>query len=113
MNSDPGGALRRRTEILRLVRGRPVRSQEELQALLRRRGFSVNHKRVYRLYKLDGLHIRTRRRRRYAASPREQLVQGLLDRLSHLVGEVEDDHRIVGRIHQMFGLDRGADRPAG
>ena len=41
MNSDPGGALRRRTEILRLVRGRPVRSQEELQALLRRRGFAV------------------------------------------------------------------------
>jgi len=37
MNSDPGRALRRRTEILRLVRGRPVRSQEELQALLRRR----------------------------------------------------------------------------
>ena len=41
MNSDPGGALRRRTEILRLVRGRPVRSQEELKALLRRRGFAV------------------------------------------------------------------------
>jgi transcriptional regulator of arginine metabolism len=41
MNSDPGQALRRRTEILRLVRGRPVRSQEELQALLRRRGFAV------------------------------------------------------------------------
>jgi len=41
MNSHPGGALRRRTEILRLVRGGPVRSQEELQALLRRRGFAV------------------------------------------------------------------------
>src|SRR5204863_7236895 len=41
MNIHPGGALRRRTEILRLVRGGPVRSQEELQALLRRRGFAV------------------------------------------------------------------------
>src|SRR5260221_13010274 len=41
MNSHPGGALRRRTEILRLVRGGPVRSQEGLQALLRRRGFTV------------------------------------------------------------------------
>jgi transcriptional regulator of arginine metabolism len=41
VNSNPGRALRRRTEILRLVRGRPVRSQEELQALLRRRGFAV------------------------------------------------------------------------
>ena len=41
MNTNPGSALRRRTEILRLVRGGPVRSQEELQALLRRRGFAV------------------------------------------------------------------------
>ena len=41
MNSYPGGALRRRTEILRLVRDGPVRSQEELQTLLRRRGFAV------------------------------------------------------------------------
>ncbi len=36
-----GTALRRRDEILRLVRERPVRSQEELAALLMHRGFSV------------------------------------------------------------------------
>jgi transcriptional regulator of arginine metabolism len=36
-----GGALRRRAEILRLLRGQPVRSQEELQRLLRGRGFPV------------------------------------------------------------------------
>ena len=41
LNDHQGGALRRRTEILRLVQGQPVRSQEELQALLRRRGFAV------------------------------------------------------------------------
>lgn len=42
MNIQSGGrALRRRAEILRLVQGRPVRSQEELQHLLRRRGFAV------------------------------------------------------------------------
>jgi transcriptional regulator of arginine metabolism len=41
MNTHTGGALRRRTEILRLVRDHPVRSQEELQGLLRRRGFAV------------------------------------------------------------------------
>ena len=36
-----GNALRRRDEILRLVREGPVRSQEELAALLQARGFSV------------------------------------------------------------------------
>lgn len=58
-----------------LAKQRPRFGYRGLHRLLRRRGFSVNHKRVYRLYKLDGLHIRTRRRRRYAASPREQLVR--------------------------------------
>ena len=36
-----GNALRRRDEILRLVREGPVRSQDELAALLQGRGFSV------------------------------------------------------------------------
>ena len=36
-----GPALRRRAEILRLIVGHPVRSQEELRGLLRRRGFAV------------------------------------------------------------------------
>lgn len=42
MNKQPRGApLRRQAEILRLVGTRAVRSQEELQVLLRRRGFAV------------------------------------------------------------------------
>ncbi len=36
-----GRALRRRAQILELVRGHTVRSQEELGQLLRRRGFAV------------------------------------------------------------------------
>ena len=41
MNNNPGDALRRRTEILRLVRGGAVRSQGELRSLLLGRGFVV------------------------------------------------------------------------
>ncbi len=41
MNINAGTALRRRDEILKLVRQAPVRSQEELAALLSSRGFSV------------------------------------------------------------------------
>ena len=53
-----------------LVKERPRFGYRGLYRLLRRRGHEVNHKRVYRLYKLEGLHIRTKRRKRFAASPR-------------------------------------------
>jgi putative transposase len=42
-----------------------------LHILLRREGWKVNHKRVYRLYKQEGLDLRIRRRRRkHVATPR-------------------------------------------
>jgi transcriptional regulator of arginine metabolism len=41
VNNNPGEALRRRTEILRLVRGGAVRSQAGLRSLLLGRGFEV------------------------------------------------------------------------
>jgi len=42
---------------------------------LRKRGIHVNHKRVYRLYTREGLKLRTKRRRRFAASPRMNLAR--------------------------------------
>lgn len=56
MNNNPGGALRRRSEILRLVRGGAVRSQEELRSLLRRRGFAVAQPTLSRDLRELGLH---------------------------------------------------------
>jgi putative transposase len=53
---------------------RPRFGYRRLYRLLRRRGHpEVNHKQVYRLYRLQGLHVRTKRRRRFAASPRVEL----------------------------------------
>ena len=37
-----------------------------LWVLLRREGFGVNHKRVYRLYREEGLSVRRRKRKRMA-----------------------------------------------
>ncbi len=56
MNNSPGGALRRRSEILRLVEGGAVRSQAELGALLRRRGFRVAQPTLSRDLRELGLH---------------------------------------------------------
>ena len=51
-----GNALRRRDEILKLVREAPVRSQEELASLLQRRGYSVAQPTLSRDLKDLGLH---------------------------------------------------------
>lgn len=42
--------------------------------LLRREGFEVNHKRVYRLYQAAGLMVRKRRRRKSLNIEREPLL---------------------------------------
>ena len=41
-----------------------------LHILLRREGWQVNHKRVYRLYREEGLGIRVKRRKKLASAPR-------------------------------------------
>src|SRR5262245_6953762 len=66
MDKHPGGAMRRRTEILRLVQDGAVRSQEELRALLRRRGFPVAQPTLSRDLRELGLH---RTPTGYAAPP--------------------------------------------
>lgn len=63
---------RLRSTLLQLAKDKPRYGYRFLHRMLRRKGFDVNHKRVYRLYRQEGLGLRTRRRRRrHAASPRE------------------------------------------
>ena len=54
-------------ELRRRLRGlaaeRPRYGYQRLWALLRREGWAVNHKKVYRLYCEEGLKLRKRRRR--------------------------------------------------
>lgn len=45
-----------------------------LTVLLRREGWAVNHKRVYRLYREEGLGVRRRKRKRIGAVERQPLV---------------------------------------
>jgi len=58
------GALRRR--LGELAQARPRFGYRRLYALLRREGIVVNHKRIERLYRLDGLALRRRNRKRVA-----------------------------------------------
>lgn len=67
-------ASRRRepTELLERLRAhaasRPRFGYRRLHLLLRRDGEQVNRKRVYRLYRLEGLSVRTKRRKRMVAA---------------------------------------------
>jgi putative transposase len=49
---------------------RPRFGYRRLHVLLRRRGWRVNHKRVYRLYRAEGLAVRRKKRKRLAAGLR-------------------------------------------
>ena len=52
------------------ARERPRFGYKRLTTMLRRQGFEVNHKRVYRLYTRLGLAVRRKRRKRASQAPR-------------------------------------------
>lgn len=62
-----------RQRLRELAAERPRYGYQRLWALLRREGWLVNHKRVYRLYREEGLKLGKRRRRARAHIERERL----------------------------------------
>jgi putative transposase len=68
LTRDPQDALRRRLRELASVRVRF--GYRRLTVLLRREGWRVNAKRIYRLYGLEGLEVRTKPRKRLASRAR-------------------------------------------
>src|SRR4051794_35910321 len=68
---DPQQALRMRLKELAAVRVRF--GYLRLWALLRREGWQVNKKRIYRLYRMEGLEVRTKKRRKLASQVRVPL----------------------------------------
>ena len=68
LTRDPQEALRRRLRDLAAVRVRF--GYRRLTVLLRREGWKVNPKRIYRLYGLEGLTVRTKPRKKLASRAR-------------------------------------------
>lgn len=62
---DPATALR--TRLRDLAMSRPRYGYRRLWVLLRREGWTVNHKRVLRVYREEGLAVRTKHRKKLAA----------------------------------------------
>lgn len=57
----------------KLAAARPRAGYRMLARLLRREGVCANHKRIYRIYRQEGLSLRVKRRKRSAAAPRQAL----------------------------------------
>jgi putative transposase len=55
-----------RQELIEVARQKPRYGYRRLQVLLERRGWKVNHKRVYRLYRKENLAVRRLKRKRLA-----------------------------------------------
>ena len=76
-------ALRHR--IREIAASRPRFGYLRIHVMLRREGWRVNHKRIHRLYRLDGLQLRMRVRRRKHMALHRGLVpaaRGRFERLS-------------------------------
>lgn len=57
--------------------------------LLRREGFQDNHKRVYRLYKLEGLNLRSKRHRRSRAGAHR------IERMQIEIGNCHKENQMI------------------
>ncbi len=68
-----GGEVRKR--LVELAEERPRFGYRRLWLLLRREGHEVNPKRIYRLYRLGGLKLRPKKRKRVSRHPRQKLVE--------------------------------------
>ena len=73
---DPQEELRARLK--ELAAARPRYGYLRLHLLLRREGWKVNRKRIYRLYLEEGLQVRTKRRKKRAAAARVPLPMAAL-----------------------------------
>lgn len=89
---DPQEALRLRLRDLAAARVRY--GYRRLQILLKREGWRVNHKRVYRLYCQENLTVRTKRPRR------------------HVTAKARKDRSVAGRKNECWSMDFMSDQLA-
>jgi putative transposase len=87
---DPQDALRIRLKDLAASRVRY--GYRRLGILLRREGWAVNHKRVYRLYRQEDLTVRTKRPRR------------------HVTAKARKDRPAAGRVNDCWSMDFMSDQ---
>ena len=77
---------------------------KRLTVLLRRDGYPVNHKRVYRIYRAEGLQVRRRPRRRRCAARARVMLQPACRPNQHWAMDFMADQLASGRRFRAFTL---------
>lgn len=80
-----------------LARARPNWGYRRLGLLLRREGWEVNHKLVYRLYREEGLGLRRHKPRRRVAAARREMLPGPQRRDERWSLDIMEDQLYSGR----------------
>ncbi|MFI5398484.1 MAG: DDE-type integrase/transposase/recombinase [Candidatus Binatia bacterium] len=105
------GADGMRERLCTLAQERPRFGYRRLHVLLRREGYAVNHKRVWRLYHSEGLMVRRKRRKRVAQGRRAHLpaVQRVNERWSmDFMGDSLADGRTFRTLNIVDDFSREA-----
>lgn len=86
-----------RMRIRDIAQARPRFGYQRIHVMLRREGWRVNRKRIHRLYRLEGLQVRMRVRRRKRMSLHRGLVPQAADRNQHWSMDFVHDQLLDGR----------------
>jgi transposase InsO family protein len=81
---------------------------QRIHVLLRREGWMINRKRVYRLYKLEGLNLRSKRPRRHVSAAHRERVPGTAANDQWSMDSVSD---ALFNGKEAWRLDYNASRP--
>ena len=95
--------------LLELARARPRYGYRRLCILLRREGWAVNHKRVYRLYRAEALAVRRRKRKRLARTQRQPMPPAALPNQRWSI-DFMSDTLAAGRPFRTFNVVDGCSR---
>ena len=86
-----------RQRIREIAMSRPRFGYQRIHVMLRREGWAINHKRVHRLYRLDGLQLRMRVRRRKHQALHRGPVPKAKRRMERLSMDFVHDQMLDGR----------------
>ena len=98
-----------RMRIRDIAQARPRFGYQRIHIRLRREGWHVNRKRIHRLYRLDGLQVRMRVRRRKRMSLHRGPVPHAAARNQHWSMDFVHDQLLDGRRFRVLTRDRSVE----
>lgn len=94
-----------RSKIIDIAKFRKRFGYRRIHVLLKREGFNVNHKKVYRIYKEENLSVRRTKRKRLKSVPRENILTPIFPNEQWAMDFVSDSLACGRKIRTLNILD--------